>query len=104
MYGRKEVHKMLSIQKISDEVAVVAKEFSISKAELFGSYANGTATEQSDVDLLVEFHPAKVTLLTLSRVKNRLEELLRVEVDVIHGPVPPDSILEIERTVSLYGS
>ena len=96
---------MLSLQKISADVSSIAEEFQISKADLFGSYANGTATENSDVDVLIEFHPsATTTLLTLSRLKNRLEKMLGVDVDVIHGPVPEDSILEVERTVSLYGA
>ena len=96
---------MLTLPRITEDIAKIAEEFQISKVDLFGSYANGTATEASDVDVLVEFHPsATTTLLTLCRIRNRLEELLGVDVDVIHGPVPDDSILEIERTVSLYGA
>ena len=32
---------VLSVQKIIDNMAVVAKEYPIERAELFGSYANG---------------------------------------------------------------
>lgn len=94
---------MLTLQQITDSVLVAANEFPIKKAELFGSYANGKPHAKSDVDLLVEFHSASVSLLILSRVKHRLEELLGTDVDVIHGPLPSDSILEIDGRVSLYG-
>ena len=41
---------MLDIQKIKDGVQLAAQEYPIKKAELFGSYANGTNRPDSDVD------------------------------------------------------
>ena len=35
---------MLDIQKIKDGVQLAAQEYPIKKAELFGSYANGTTS------------------------------------------------------------
>lgn len=56
--------EMLSITKIADNIAIIADEFQISKADLFGPCANGTATETSVVDILIEFHPsATITYL-----------------------------------------
>ena len=43
---------MLDIQEIKDGVQLAAQEYPIKKAELFGSYANGTNRPDSDVDLL----------------------------------------------------
>ena len=88
---------MLTIEKIR-------KEYPITKAELFGSYAEGTNHEKSDVDLLVEFVTSAVSLLTLNSLKYRLEELLDTEVDVIHGPVESGSMLEIGKVVNLYAA
>jgi predicted nucleotidyltransferase len=52
---------------------------------------------------LVEFSPeAVVTLLALCKIKNRMEELLHTSVDVISMPIPKDSMLEINKAVSLY--
>ena len=34
---------------------IFKKEFHVSKIGLFGSYARGEATEESDIDLLIEF-------------------------------------------------
>lgn len=95
---------MLSIKKITDSVTVAAQEYPIKKAELFGSYANGSGSATSDVDLLVEFTTPRVSLLTLNQVKYRLEELLQVEVDVVHGPLTDDSMIEIDRRIPLYGA
>lgn len=96
---------MLTLEQIKNAAEIVAKEYPITKIELFGSYARGTNTPDSDVDLLVEFErEARVSLLTLSGLKIRMEELLNTPVDVIHSPIPKDSILEIDKVVSLYAA
>ena len=95
---------MLDIQKIKDGVRLAAQEYPIKKAELFGSYANGTNRPDSDVDLLQEFQSPRISLLTLSAIKYRLEDILKTDVDVIHGPLTPDSMIVIDRKVPLYES
>lgn len=95
---------MLTVQKIEDCVRVASREYPLRKVELFGSYANGKNTPQSDVDLLVEFVQPRVSLLTLNALKLRMEELLGTEVDIVHGPLPEDSMLEVDRRVTLYGA
>ncbi len=44
---------MLDLEHIRNEVSAIAKHNGALKAILFGSYARGTATEHSDVDLIV---------------------------------------------------
>lgn len=95
---------MLSIQDITESVAIAAKEYPIKRAELFGSYANGSNTPDSDVDLLVEFATPRVSLLTLNKVKYRLEELLHTDVDIVHGPLSDGSMIVIDRRIPLYGA
>ncbi len=95
---------MLDLQQIKDGVHLAAQEYPIKKAELFGSYANGSHHADSDVDLLLEFMTPSVSLLTLNAVKYRLEEILKTAVDVVHGPLPENSILEIDRRISVYGA
>lgn len=95
---------VLSLQKIIDNMAVVAQEYPIERAELFGSYANGQSTAASDVDIIMEFTTPQVSLLMLNNVKYRLEELLQTRVDLVHGPLPADSLLEIDRRITLYGA
>ena len=96
---------MLTISTIISAAETVAKEFPIISIQLFGSYAENRSTENSDVDILVEFAPnACVTLLTVSNIKIRMEELLNTPVDVITVPIPKDSILEINKVVQLYAA
>lgn len=95
---------MLTLKQITEAAEIVAKEYPITKIELFGSYANGTNTPNSDVDLLVEFETDAVSLLVLCGIKIRMEELLNTPVDIIHSPIPKGSILEIDKVVSLYAA
>ncbi|MGN0181058.1 MAG: nucleotidyltransferase family protein [Candidatus Ornithomonoglobus sp.] len=96
---------MLTIKQIINAAEIVAKEYPIIKMQLFGSYAEGHSTDKSDVDILIEFNPdVVVTLLTLCKVKNRMEELLNTPVDVISMPIPKDSMLKINKVVSLYAA
>ncbi len=95
---------MLTVQQIADSVHVASQEYPLRKVELFGSYASGLNKPQSDVDLLVEFSQPRVSLLTLSSLKFRMEELLGTDVDIIHGPLPEGSLLEIDRRIPLYGA
>ena len=95
---------MLTMQQIADSVQIASKEYPLRKVELFGSYADGRNTPQSDVDLLVEFAQSQISLLTLSALKFRMEELLGTDVDIIHGPLPEGSLLEVDRRIPLYGA
>ena len=94
---------MLTHEKIVNAVKKAADEFPLTKAEYFGSYAEGQATEESDLDLLVEFEEPAVSVLTIIRLKRYLEEELAKPVDVMHAPVPQSSLLEIGKVVRVYG-
>ena len=49
---------------------------------IFGSFARGDNTENSDIDILVKFKVAP-SLLTLIKLENELSELLGIKVDLI---------------------
>ncbi len=57
------------------------QKYSVTKLGLFGSYAKGNATSESDVDVIVQL--AKPNLLTLSALQQELQESFKVPVDVI---------------------
>jgi predicted nucleotidyltransferase len=94
-------NEMLTHEMIVEAVRKAAKEFPLTKADYFGSYADGLATGESDLDLLVEFDKPAVSLLTIIGLKHFLEDELLKSVDVIHAPLPEGAIIEIERTVSI---
>ena len=94
---------MLTIDEIKKTIAKIAPKYNLKKVTLFGSRANGTAREDSDVDLLVDFPPC-TSLLTLIDLKYKLEEIWNLSVDVVSRGGIKDSILEIDREVEIYAA
>lgn len=85
-----------------DELRDLVIRYGLSRPRVFGSVADGTDTEESDLDLLVE--PAKSTgLLTLAGLKNDAEELLGVSVSVLtpNGLPPKFRGKVLERALPL---
>lgn len=95
---------MFSIEELTDKIKIAIQGVPVKSIMLFGSYADGSNTSKSDIDLLVEFETQNVSLLTLSSLKNRIEELLGIDVDIIHAPLPQDSIIELGKVVQIYAA
>ena len=93
----------MTIEDIRNAVKIVAEDYPISRAVLFGSRANGTSTDKSDVDLIMEFSKP-ITLITLSLITERLEEILKTDVDVIHGPIQSTDMIEIDKEIEVYAA
>ena len=93
----------MTIESLREQMLIAVNEFNISKIFLFGSRADGTNREDSDVDLIVEFS-SPVSLLTISALRCRLEELLGLEVDIIHGPVRDGDLIEVGKVVEIYAA
>lgn len=59
------------------------KASGIAHVHLFGSTARGEATPASDIDLLIDFDESNPqSLMSLSRLKDQLTDLLGQEVDL----------------------
>ena len=95
---------MLTIDDIKKVIEKIAPEYNLKKVTLFGSRANGNFREDSDVDLIVEFTTYSVSLLKIFSLKYKLEEILKVEVDIVHGPIEADDMIEIEKEIELYAA
>ena len=93
----------MTTELLRNSVLTIVKDYPIKKITLFGSRAAGTNKEDSDVDLIIEFS-LPISLLTLSMIKLRLEEILKVGVDVVHGPIEKSDLLEIGEVVDLYAT
>ncbi|MCM1283746.1 MAG: nucleotidyltransferase domain-containing protein [Muribaculaceae bacterium] len=93
----------MHIDEIANAVLKIITKYSIKKVTLFGSRAEGTNRDDSDVDLIIEFN-IPVSLITLSMVQIELEEMLGLKVDVVHGPVMPNDLIEIHKEVVLYAA
>ena len=61
----------------------VLEKFGVSRIGLFGSYARGSAGNDSDVDLLVDFKSEKKTLKNLVELGEYLEILFAKKVDIV---------------------
>jgi predicted nucleotidyltransferase len=57
--------------------------FGVVRIGLFGSFVRDAATEESDVDFLVEFDPSQKTLKNLVGLSRFLRQLLGREVELI---------------------
>ena len=68
-----------SLKKLKEEVA---RDYSVKKIGLFGSVSRCEGTEQSDIDLLVEFSKP-VGFVTFMRLENFLSERLGEPVDLV---------------------
>ena len=73
-----------SIEDIKAIVTPIAQKHGIPAVFLFGSYARGMATEDSDIDLLIDTRGTNIkTLLQLGAVYCELEEALQKPIDLI---------------------
>jgi predicted nucleotidyltransferase len=74
--------KIEILQTLQEHKAFLQKQFSVSKIGLFGSYAQGTQTPQSDIDFYVEFK--QKTFDNLAGLWVYLEELYHKKIDIVH--------------------
>ncbi|MBQ9210359.1 MAG: nucleotidyltransferase domain-containing protein [Clostridia bacterium] len=93
---------MPTLDMIQDAVNQAATEYPVKRIELFGSYANGTADDESDVDFLVEFAENPTSLVQICGLRETLSELLHLDVDIVKLPRNPADGMVIERTVPMY--
>lgn len=93
----------MTTEMLKSSMLIIANKYPIKKVTLFGSRATGTNHEDSDVDLIMEFS-MPVSLLDLSMIKLELEEMLKIGVDIIHGPIEKSDLIEIGKVVELYAA
>lgn len=73
----------LSLDYIRQVLAEYFADKPIVRVEVFGSYARGEATAESDLDLLLSREPnSRLSLFDLSRYQYELEDTLRLPVDL----------------------
>jgi len=97
---------MKTLQQIQQAVRKYAVENDVKSVRLFGSYADGTAKSDSDIDILVEYHQPP-TLLNYLGFQEQLQNELGAKVDILKYPVDPRKLLfpnfKINKTIPIYG-
>src|ERR1700674_3887143 len=76
---------MVTLEELRREkraaILAAARKHGAREIRVFGSVARGEATDQSDLDLLVDWEPDR-SLLDVIGLKQDLEDLLGVTVDI----------------------
>ena len=74
----------MTTQAMTQQIAEYFKTQPVVKAWLFGSFARGEETPESDIDILVEYDDnAHISLLTISHLMGELERSTGRRVDLI---------------------
>ncbi|MBR3495926.1 MAG: nucleotidyltransferase domain-containing protein [Prevotella sp.] len=93
----------MSTELIKQQIADYFKTQPVLKAWLFGSFARGEETPESDVDILVEYDKdARISLLTISHMMGELEKSTGRKVDLIEeGCLLPFAVESANRDKQL---
>ena len=90
------------IIEIREKILYALKQNDVKRASLFGSVVRGELTDESDIDILVEFKGRK-SLLDLVGLKLELEEMLKRKVDILTynslHPLLKDRILREQEVI-----
>lgn len=88
-------------EKIFLKIAEELKKHNPKKIAVFGSYARGEETSNSDIDIIVEFSNRK-SLLELVGIEQELCEKLNLKVDLLtQNSVSPYILPYIEKEVKV---
>jgi predicted nucleotidyltransferase len=86
----------------TDKLIEICRQNDVRKVSLFGSVARGEASDQSDIDLLVEFSKRK-SLLALVALERQLSTALGRKVDLLTeaaiSPYLRDQIKQDQRVL-----
>lgn len=81
--------KYLHLEQIKERALPILRNAGATRSALFGSYVRGEATENSDIDILVDL-PREKSLFDFIGLKLQLEEVLEKKVDLVeYGTIKP---------------
>ena len=83
-------NRVYTIEEISNIIRPIAQSYGVGRLSLFGSYARGEATENSDIDFRIVEDGTLRGFIRLAGFHRELEESLHIHVDVI----PTDALSE----------
>lgn len=92
------------IENLKDYMKENKTKYNYKKVALFGSRANNTYNEDSDIDLLIEFDNSKTTLFSIAKLINSLNEEFKLKVDIVPFPYETNGFkLRIDKEILIYG-
>ena len=101
--ARNDKKNIMSTQAMTKLIADYFKTQPVVKAWLFGSFARGEETPESDVDILVEFdHGHPIGLLRYAGMWREIEERVGRKVDLVEdGTLMPFAVESANRDKQL---
>ena len=86
-------------QAMAEKIVNYFKAQPVNRVWLFGSFARGEETPDSDVDLLVQFdHSSPIGMFRFARMHREMEELLGRKVDLVEeGTLRPAASITAEK-------
>jgi uncharacterized protein len=69
-------------QILSQNKMLLREQYRVTRLGIFGSYARGEQTPESDLDILIEYEQAP-TLFQLVELRNYLSEQVGLKVDLV---------------------
>ena len=93
-----------TIDELQTLISPIARRHGVKSVALFGSYSTGTATADSDIDLLIE-KGALRSLYQLSGFRLEVEDALHLPVDVVTTESSDQEFVKMisKDKVFLYG-
>ena len=93
----------MNTQTMTRKIADYFKTQPVLKAWLFGSFARGEETPESDIDILVKYdEDARISLLTISHMMGELEKSIGRRVDLVEeGCLLPFAVKSADRDKQL---
>lgn len=86
------------VQTLRQHKPELQRKYPISRLGVFGSYARGDATENSDIDIAVEINGTMG--LNFVAMANEIEDLFGTKVDVVPTrSIKPDYLPYVERDI-----
>ena len=76
------INRQSILRSLKSNMPKISK-LGIRRIALFGSYVHGTQTEDSDIDLLVEFREGEKTFDNFMSLKELMENMFGKRVDIV---------------------
>ena len=74
----------IGLRRISQQITPIAKKHNLKSVYIFGSYARDEATENSDVDILIDREGSDVrSVFQISALYNELKESIGKDIDLV---------------------
>lgn len=75
---------ILTVDELKNRIAPIAKKYELRAVYLFGSYARNEATDDSDVDILIDRTDSKIKgMFDMGGLYNDLSKSIGKEIDLV---------------------